>query len=149
METQVLTIRCVLVSLVVLHLLLSSTAPLHSFKFLSQACFLYLALLSFLRIFKVSTVSKFHQMARLAHLSLESTKSTFNGFTLSHLNFDLHHSIQFRGRGKRIFCLGVEGVIESPKMKQVSFFMKQRIPHQKVRKKSGNTQSRNVRFAAK
>lgn len=61
---------------------------LHSLKLFAQTSLLDLSLLLFLRVFKVSHVTKFHQVSTLADLPLESTKGTFDGLSITHHNLN-------------------------------------------------------------
>ena len=57
-------------------------------KLSAHTSFLNLALSLFLRVFKVTPVTKFHQVTRLADFALESTKCTLNGLTITNVNLD-------------------------------------------------------------
>jgi hypothetical protein len=61
----------------------------HTFKLLAQPAFLDLALLLILGVFKVTSVTEFHQVTRLVDLALESTKGGFNWFAITDQNLDL------------------------------------------------------------
>ena len=65
------------------------TLSLHAFKFAAHAGLLLLALDLVLRIFKVTSVTEFHQVSALADLLLESTQRRFNWFAISNLDLDL------------------------------------------------------------
>lgn len=72
------------------------SASVHTFKLDSHAGLLDLSDLAFLRVFKVTLVTKFHQVPRLVDLTLETTNGALNGLTISHIDLDLDG--QFSGR---------------------------------------------------
>ena len=75
---------------------LSHTASLHTFKLEAHTAFLDLALFLLLRIFEVTLVTKFHQMSRLVHLTLETTKGRLDWFPVT----DFHHDVHRKGSGR-------------------------------------------------
>jgi hypothetical protein len=89
-----LTLNGTLLSLSVLSLSLiclgsvGHTALVHTLKLLAQTSFLHLALFAFLRVFEVSLVAKFHQVARLVNFTLEATESALDRFTIANFNLD-------------------------------------------------------------
>ena len=68
---------------------LGHALALHALELLSQTSFLDLALLLFLGVFKVSLVAKFHQVSRVGDGTLESTKGTLDGFSITDIYLDL------------------------------------------------------------
>lgn len=69
--------------------LLLHAASLNPLKLLAHASFLNLTLLAVLRVFKVATVTKLHQVSRLIHFTLKATNGTLNGFAITDLDLDL------------------------------------------------------------
>ena len=74
-------------------------ASLHAFELGPHASFLDLALPLFLGVFKVTSVTKVHQVSGLVDFTLETTKSRFDGFSITDNNLDI--DVQF---GRRTGC---------------------------------------------
>jgi len=68
---------------------LSHSTPLHSFILLSHSTFLDLALFALLGVFKVALVTQLHHVSRLVDFALETTESTLDRFTISHIDPNL------------------------------------------------------------
>jgi hypothetical protein len=68
--------------------LVCHTTSSNPLKLSAHTPFLNLALFLFLRVFKVTSVAKFHHVARLVDFTLESTKCTLDRFTITHINLD-------------------------------------------------------------
>lgn len=68
--------------------LICQTTSRNPLKLSAHTSFLNLALSLLLRVFKVTPVTKFHQVTRLADFALESTKRTLNGLTITNVNLD-------------------------------------------------------------
>ena len=60
----------------------------HPFKLPAHAALLNLANSLFLRILKVTLVTKHHQVSRLAHLTLETAESALDRFAIAHIDLD-------------------------------------------------------------
>lgn len=71
------------------------TTLVHALKLDTQTGLLDLADLGLLRILKVTSVTKFHQVTRLVHFTLEATKGALNRLAITNIHLDID------GKGSR------------------------------------------------
>ena len=75
-------------------LLLEHATLLHALKLLAHSGLLDLALFAILRVFKITSVTKFHHVSRLVHFALEATEGALNGFSITYADLNLDSKLR-------------------------------------------------------